>query len=70
MERQRVSSSNLHSVGYDPNTSTLEVEFRSGTIYQYFGVPEHVYDGLIKAGSKGSYLNTHIRDRYRYLQTR
>lgn len=28
MERQAVSSSNLVSVGYDPNNEILEIEFR------------------------------------------
>ena len=34
MERQAVSSSNIASVGYDPNSETLEVEFlKSGKVY-------------------------------------
>ena len=43
MERQSVSSSNLRSIGYDHSSSTLEVEFNNGSIYQYFDVPENVY---------------------------
>ncbi|WP_394854027.1 KTSC domain-containing protein [Citrobacter freundii] len=35
MIRQPVSSSNLQSVGYDQATSTLEIAFHSGGIYQY-----------------------------------
>ena len=64
MQRTRVSSSNLSSVGYDPNTSTLEVEFNSGAIYQYSGVPEQEYMALINADSVGGHFATHIRDRY------
>ena len=40
MERQHVNSSNLESVGYDPTTQTLEIEFLNGGLYQYSGVPE------------------------------
>jgi hypothetical protein len=61
VERIPVESSNLTSVGYDRQSSILEVEFRSGGIYQYFGVPEHIYEGLISAGSKGSYFHQHIK---------
>ena len=43
MERQSVSSSNLASVGYDPNSETLEIEFKGGTIYRYFNVPSFVH---------------------------
>lgn len=66
MDRQSVSSSNLRSVGYDADTQTLELEFRSGSVYQYDGVPENVHSGLMQAASKGSYLNQHIRYQYHY----
>lgn len=64
MRRQTVSSSNLHSVGYDPPTATLEIEFNSGGVYQYSGVPSHVYDSLTNSGSLGRYFSSHIRDVY------
>jgi hypothetical protein len=66
MPRTRVRSSNLESVGYDPETKTLEVEFKGRTVYQYYGVPEAMFVGLMKARSKGTYLSEHIKDRYRY----
>jgi len=64
MDRQPVRSSNICSVGYEPETRTLEVEFNSGGIYQYSGVPETVYQGLMQAISKGSYFHDYIKDRY------
>ena len=66
MDRQSVTSSNVRSVGYDADTQTLEVEFHSGSIYQYDGVPERVHRGLMQAASKGSYLHLHIRNQYPY----
>ena len=66
MRRQAVSSSNLYSVGYDPDTATLEVEFRDGSIYQYSNVPTRVYDGLMNAGSHGQYFHRYIRDVHSY----
>lgn len=68
MNRVPVTSSNLASVAYDPSTETLEIEFRSGSVYQYFKVPEAVYGRLILAGSKGEYFHDHIKDRYRFAQ--
>lgn len=70
MERIRVSSSNVRAVGYDPEEQILEVEFHSGSIYHYFNVPEHKYVGLMRASSKGGYLNDHIKNIYRYRQVR
>lgn len=64
MNRQPVSSSNLQSVGYDPSAQLLEIEFNSGSVYQYTGVPESIYAALMQAASKGSYFHDHIKDRY------
>jgi hypothetical protein len=65
-EMIRVSSSNLHSVGYDPDSQTLRVKFLNGGVYDYYGVPESRYAGLMSAGSKGGYLAAHIKEHYRY----
>lgn len=61
MERVPVESSNLVSVGYEPEAAILEIEFHSGGIYQYFAVPQEIYDGLMNAASKGSYLDHNIK---------
>jgi hypothetical protein len=61
MDRIPVSSSNLASVGYDPATQTLEVEFLNGGIYNYSGVPSSVYSGLMSATSHGTYFDRNIK---------
>lgn len=66
MFRQPVSSSNLRAVGYDISRQILEVEFHSGGVYQYFGVPADVHHGLIGSGSKGKYLHAFIKGAYPY----
>jgi uncharacterized protein len=66
MDRTAVSSSNVHAIGYDPTSSILEVEFTNGSVYQYFDVPDHEFDGLMNAGSHGTYLNAHIKGKYSY----
>lgn len=70
MQRTPVSSSNLRSVGYDPATRTLEIEFINGRIYQYSGVPQNVYEALMAAESHGRYFNGHIRGAFPYRQVR
>ncbi|HEY4515418.1 MAG TPA: KTSC domain-containing protein [Candidatus Paceibacterota bacterium] len=67
MQRHPVSSSNISSIGYDSQTAILEVEFTSGDVYQYFNVPEHLYNGLLQAASPGQFLNINIiQYGYRY----
>ena len=70
MQRQAVSSSNLSSVGYDPSTKTLEIEFNNGGIYQYDNVPQSVFRDLMNASSHGKYFNAYIKGVYTYTKTR
>ena len=66
MNRKKVDSSNLVSVGYDAANEILEIEFNHGGIYQYFDVPKEEYEALMSAGSHGSYFYNNIRDVYDY----
>lgn len=70
MNRQSVSSSNLRSVGYDSSTNTLEIEFNSGGVYQYHGVPPAIYQKLMHAPSHGKYFHAHIKGVYRDTRIR
>jgi len=70
MNRAPVRSSNIRSVGYDPASRTLEVEFHSGGVYQYSGVPEITYQGFMRATSKGFYFHNHIKGQYPDRQVR
>lgn len=71
MERIAVKSSNLASVGYDLESSILEIEFNHGGIYQYFNVSENIYNGLINASSHGQYFDKNIKKaNYRYQKIR
>ena len=59
------NSSAIARAEYDPGTRILQVWFvETGGPYNYYRVPQHVYEGLVRATSKGVYFNTHIRDRY------
>ena len=64
LNRMPVQSSNLRSVGYDPKTRVLEIEFHSGGIYGYSNVPENIHSTLINAPSKGKYFARYIKDKF------
>ncbi|MDI6451441.1 KTSC domain-containing protein [Anaerobaca lacustris] len=68
MNRTPVTSSNVVSIGYDPSTLTLEVEFKGNSVYQYFDVPEVVYQELMRARSIGQFMHANIRNNYRYAK--
>lgn len=61
-----VESSNIKSVGYDPDTKLLTVHFHSGRVYEYDGVPEEVYNRMVAAESIGKNFNANIKAQYPY----
>jgi KTSC domain len=68
INRIPVSSSNISSIGYDQDSQILEEEFLKGNIYQYFDVPQAVYEEFLSADSKGKYLIAQIKGNYRYVR--
>jgi len=61
IERIKVSSSNIESIGYDKERKELYVEFRGGGIYVYVGVPGLVYEKLMESNSKGRFLANNVK---------
>ncbi len=64
MERDAVKSSYVESVGYDPETHTLEVRYLDGGLCRYLQVPPMVFDELMAADSKGEYVTQYIKGSY------
>jgi hypothetical protein len=61
-----VVSSNLRAAGYDKQQQIMDIEFLSGRIYRYFGVPQKIYAQLLTARSKGSWFARNIRGKFKY----
>jgi hypothetical protein len=64
MEMIHVSSSAIRAIGYDATTQRMKITFVEGHAYDFCRVPEHIFLGLLRSGSKGRYYNDHIKDRY------
>lgn len=62
----RVKSKMLAAVAYNPDWHYLYLEFRSGDIYCYRGVPAERYEELLAADSKGHYCRHHILQHFPY----
>lgn len=67
IKRQSVDSSNVSSVGYDPETQTLEIGFSAtkrrrrpdcpdARVYQYSDITPELYEQLMAANSKGKFV--------------
>jgi len=62
MKRNHVESSMIRSFGF--KNSTLEIEFNSGAVWQYFDVPKSVYDEMKSASSYGRFFLANIKEVY------
>lgn len=66
MERTPLESRAVRSAGYDPERQTLELEFATGRVYLFEGVPQSAYDWLLRTPSKGVFVSRLINGRYPY----
>jgi hypothetical protein len=60
-----VTSSNIESIGYDPDTRKLHVKFASA-VYEYDDVSSDEYAGLMAAESLGGHLHSHIKGEHSF----
>lgn len=62
----RIDSSAISHVTYQDQRRLLYVTYKgSGGSYVYVGVPRRDYDALLKAESKGAFVNERIKPRYK-----
>ncbi|BAY64549.1 hypothetical protein NIES22_46480 [Calothrix brevissima NIES-22] len=59
-----VSSSMAASIAYDSHEQTLQVEFKNGEVYEYFGVDEETWEDFSSADSIGSFYNDYIKGQF------
>ena len=72
MDWINANSSNIERFRYDPGQMILEIEFKKGTLYQYFDVPTSTYEAfkgqVISGGSAGQFFHANIKGVYRYAR--
>ena len=66
MSSQRVSveSACIASIAFSIEENVLQLEFRNGLAYEYFGVPVALYTDLLSAQSKGAFVTRFIRGHF------
>jgi hypothetical protein len=68
--RQPVQSTAIAKIGYSKRRHILEIEFVSGAVYRYLGVPPAIYRGLMSAGSKAQFYDFNVKGHYRSIPIR
>ena len=66
MTRTPVTSSQLKSVGHDPATNKMHIEFKNGVVYEYDGVSTADHQALVGAASVGQHFNKHVKYGFTY----
>ena len=61
-------SSNIVRFGYDSQAQILAVEFKAGSTYNYYDIPEFIFEQMKAAPSKGQFLAQQIKGTYRYAR--
>lgn len=70
MDREVVVSVSVRAIGYDRETSTLEIEFCDSSVYQFSQVSVDIYNGLMNSlgfnleKTDLKYFNEHIKGKY------
>ena len=64
MERRKVNSSAIRSIGYDERARALEVEHTDGAVYQYGNVPAEVHRRMMAAPSIVSFYRDRIEEEF------
>lgn len=64
MQRKRVNSSKIRSIGYDEKSMTLEVEMSNGEVWQYPKVYPEVYRRFMAAPNPTSFFDDKIAEEY------
>ena len=65
MKLTEVISSNVKAVGYE--SGKLYVMF-NGAVYEYDNVPQKLYEGIMKAESKGKFINQNVTKSFSYTR--
>jgi KTSC domain len=63
---EAVNSKGIRWIRYDEHTRTLDVAYAASGEYRYFDVGPEVYAWLMKAESKGKFVNRLVKEKYRY----
>ena len=61
-------SSKIVRFAYDVQAQVLAVEFKSGSTYNYYDIPEIIFEQMKAASSKGQFLAQQVKGSYRYAR--
>jgi lysyl-tRNA synthetase class 2 len=58
------TSASIFEPRYNAKEKVLYLKWKSGPVYAYYGVTQETYDELLKAESRGAYINSKIKGKF------
>ena len=58
----------IRSIEYDAAGAVLRVMFVTGSVYEYYEVPQEVYEQFKSFREKGVFYNGQIKGKYRFAR--
>src|SRR5260370_1777681 len=68
MNRTTVGSPGIAQVGYEEGSETLEIEFVSGKVFQFYNVPLKLFNHFIIPSQKQLHYESNILVRFPYTR--
>ena len=70
MELMRVSGTNIHAIGYEEDSASMQIQFTNGDVYAYQNIEPDTYAAMLN-GDPGRYFASIIKpQRYKYIFTK
>jgi hypothetical protein len=58
----------IRSIEYNAATAVLTITFLTGSVYEYYDVPQQLYDQFKGFREKGVFYNEHIKGKYTFAR--
>jgi hypothetical protein len=68
VKRIKLGASKLVSAGYTADSKVLELQFEDGSRYQYFDVPDELYDELLSADSADEVFEREVEPKFAFVR--
>ncbi len=64
-----VDSTAIQTAEYEYDSYRLKLTYQNGSAYDYFKVPNFVFEGLRSSKSKGKFINNYILRQYNFYKS-
>lgn len=68
MQMRNVNSGNVHSIGYDEDHQGLQIRYRNGDTFIYYGVPYSIFSKLRRLPQMTVFINKELKGKFQSMK--